>query len=79
MKRELRKYNENLRLRAAEVFDLVIDHEQTPESTWGTIKGVRLGGQQLVRDNALTERVCRHRGGYSLLTGCYMYWNIPVR
>ncbi|KAF9014568.1 GIDA-domain-containing protein [Hymenopellis radicata] len=48
MKRELRNYQENLRLRAAEVFDLVVDHERTPESTWGTIKGVRLDTGEVI-------------------------------
>ncbi len=43
MKKELAKYQENLHIRAADVFDLVFDHNHNPDAVWGRIKGVRLG------------------------------------
>ncbi|PBK66493.1 GIDA-domain-containing protein [Armillaria solidipes] len=40
MKKEFAKYEGNLHIRAADVFDLVFDHNHNLESVWGRIKGV---------------------------------------
>ena len=49
MKEELQAYHDNLHIRTSEVFDLVIDHEATEHSTFGSIKGVRLSEYQSPR------------------------------
>ncbi|KIY67135.1 glucose-inhibited division protein A subfamily [Cylindrobasidium torrendii FP15055 ss-10] len=41
MREELQNYK-NLDICTAEAFDIVFDHEQTPENTYGTVKGLRL-------------------------------------
>ncbi|PBK98235.1 glucose-inhibited division protein A subfamily [Armillaria gallica] len=48
MKMELAKYQENLHIRAADVFDLVFDHNHNPDTVWGRIKGVRLDTGEIV-------------------------------
>ncbi|KAG7440967.1 glucose-inhibited division protein A subfamily [Guyanagaster necrorhizus] len=48
MKRELAKHQENLHIRAADVFDLVFDHENNPDATWGRIQGVRLDTGEII-------------------------------
>ncbi|KAK0502131.1 glucose inhibited division protein A-domain-containing protein [Armillaria luteobubalina] len=48
MKKELAKYQENLHIRAADVFDLVFDHDHNSDSVWGRIKGVRLDTGEII-------------------------------